>query len=345
MRRAMMSRREIIHIGPVGDQPGGMAQVISALVDMSSPDVFARAIPSLRYARDPLQGYLTFRAVMQLMMARRGGTSGMAVCVHVSDGGSLVREGAIIRICKTLGYTCHAYLHGAEFPKFADRHPDLVRMALCRCDGIFALTSDTERSVRGCGVWVPICRVVNPVRVPEAHTNDEKTIIFGGELSVRKGIDVLLEAWPAVHKRCPDWRLLLVGPEVASYHLPSSIAGVVRTGTLPNARLRAALCRSQIAVLPSRAEALPMVLLEAMACGNAVVGTDVGSVGRLLEGGAGVMVDPLSAGALASSLVELCTDDVARSRYARAALDRIQDRYGEESSSRIIEQVMFRGAH
>jgi glycosyltransferase involved in cell wall biosynthesis len=73
---------------------------------------------------------------------------------------------------------------------------------------------------------------------------------------------------------------------------------------LSPARMREELSRARVAVLPSRAEAMPMFLLEAMAAGRPFVSTPVGAVPELARHG-GVLVPCDDVDALAAGLVKL----------------------------------------
>lgn len=82
-------------------------------------------------------------------------------------------------------------------------------------------------------------------------------------------------------------------------------------------------------VLPSRSEAHPNALLEAMACGLPCVATRVGGVPEVLDNGnAGLLVDAGDGGALARALAELATDPARRAILGRAARDRACREYG-----------------
>ena len=92
-------------------------------------------------------------------------------------------------------------------------------------------------------------------------------------------------------------------------------------------------------VLPSRWEAFPNAVLEAMAHGAPVVATDVGDTARLLEGGgAGWLVQPDDAGALAGAVCEL----VQTSREELAKMGRLGSAFVLErySAARLVDGTM-----
>lgn len=78
------------------------------------------------------------------------------------------------------------------------------------------------------------------------------------------------------------------------------------------------LALSDLMVLPSIADAMPVVILEAMALGVPIVGTDVGDVGELLGTGAGVCVPPNDTQRFASACIELLTNPDEREAMSEA---------------------------
>jgi glycosyltransferase involved in cell wall biosynthesis len=107
--------------------------------------------------------------------------------------------------------------------------------------------------------------------------------------------------------------------------------------------VRTRLAAADIAVLPSRWEGMPTVLLEAMAAGLPVVASRVGEIPHVIEDGVfGRLVTPGDAGELASALAELLTDASRRRTWGQRAAAAVE-RY---SLTRMIEQyeAIFRWA-
>jgi glycosyltransferase involved in cell wall biosynthesis len=143
-------------------------------------------------------------------------------------------------------------------------------------------------------------------------------IITVANLRMEKGHDTLIAAAPQIAHRVPDVEFTIVGDGP----LRSTLAGMVAAQGL-NARfaflgerkdVAALLGSSDLFVLPSRSEAFPNGVLEAMASGLPVVATRVGGVPELVESDVtGTLVEPDRPGDLAASILDL----MARPHHAR----------------------------
>lgn len=135
--------------------------------------------------------------------------------------------------------------------------------------------------------------VVNGIRpaefAPVIHDTDAAELLYVGELRAVKGIDTLIDALALVVARrdatgAAPPRLVLVGsgPEeqkLANYAINRNLGHLVSfAGVLP---ARNAFERGHILVVPSRAESLPYIVLEAAAAQMPMVATDVGGIGEI----------------------------------------------------------------
>ncbi len=162
------------------------------------------------------------------------------------------------------------------------------------------------------------------VRRELAVADDELLVLCLARLEPQKGVDVLLDAARGLPGRV---RVAVAGdgPERDRLEGPASEAGVRMLGH--RADVADLLAASDLVCLPSRHEALPLTLLEAMAAGVPVVASAVGGVPELLEGGAGALVHAGDAPGLRDALCALAGDPAARERFAAGGAARVAARH------------------
>jgi glycosyltransferase involved in cell wall biosynthesis len=278
----------------------------------------------------PLWSLVPFLRGAGRLLFQHGPEAWSIVHVHLSERGSFVREGALVVLARLRRIPTVVTLHGADLRTFSSRHPRLVRFVLRRAAVVVTLgpvTAEWVRSFVGPGPRVIV--VPNPVAVPEdpplPATGDN--VLFAGEVGRRKGADVLLQAWPLVVAQRPGARLTMAGP-YADVH-PGSLPGVRWLGPVAHRQIQDLLDESALVVLPSRAEVMPMFLLEAMARSRPVVATDAGEVPYLL-GEAGMLVpigDPV---ALADTIVAALADRAGSAERGVALRRRAQELFSSK---------------
>jgi glycosyltransferase involved in cell wall biosynthesis len=162
---------------------------------------------------------------------------------------------------------------------------------------------------------------------------DTPFALFMGRLHPRKGVDVLIKAFAQVADQIGSSRLVIAGDgrdrkvleKLAQSTLATSrihLLGAVR-GESKRWLLQNAACL----VAPTRTwEGMPVVVLEALACGRPVIGTNVGGIVDLIRPDEnGVLVEPEDISGLAGALAALMNDSNRRQRLsdgARASIGR-----------------------
>lgn len=153
------------------------------------------------------------------------------------------------------------------------------------------------------------------------------TVAFVGRLSEQKNLPILLQAIDGVR----DCKLVLYGAgPLESMLRQMATARVEFRGTVPNYELTERLAEAEVFVLPSHYEGTPKALLEAMACGKAVVGTNVPGIRDVLEHGVtGLLVEPGNSEALREAIQRVLDDPELRDRLGRNAREFILSRYSQ----------------
>lgn len=178
-----------------------------------------------------------------------------------------------------------------------------------------------------CGVDTPTypwCR-------PKDHGN---SILYVGRLAAEKGILVLLDSFAELIKNRPQARLRLAGDGEDRQVLQTRVAEmglgdhVLFLGYCSQEAVRQQLEASDLFVLPSFAEGVPVSLMEAMAIGVPVVSTFVGGVVELVvPEHTGLMVAAGNAQQLAHAMRRGLTDGPLRQRLSRAAREKVEQDY------------------
>jgi glycosyltransferase involved in cell wall biosynthesis len=151
-------------------------------------------------------------------------------------------------------------------------------------------------------------------------------------LNFYKGVDVFVNAIPAVLEKHPGARFIIVGdgPERKNLEKLAADLGVAPRVAFTGIRadVDEILRASDLFVLSSRTEAFPNVILEAMATGLPVVSSDVGSVAELVEEGkTGHRIRPEDPAVLARSILSVADDEARAKGFGAAARRVVEERF------------------
>jgi phosphatidylinositol alpha-mannosyltransferase len=177
--------------------------------------------------------------------------------------------------------------------------------------------------------------IPNGVRLPGVVSLDSRLprVVFVGRHEPRKGLRVLVRAWPAVH-RTTGARLRIIGadPLAVRYLLSReriSEEGIDLLGSVSAEQLDRELGRAKLLIAPSLGrESFGMVLTRAFAAATPVVASNIDGYRQLVADRCGSLVPPGDEQQLAHEIVSLLHDEPRRLRYAAAARRLAAERYG-----------------
>jgi glycosyltransferase involved in cell wall biosynthesis len=155
---------------------------------------------------------------------------------------------------------------------------------------------------------------------------EEPIILTAGFPFLRKGADVLVQAFLTVAPRYPEWKLVLVGHLIPDALRASGIEHpqIVALPGLPHEELAKWVSRCAILALVSRSEAMGRILLESAAAGKCRIATRVDGIPTVIEDGVdGVLVEKNDVEGLRAELTRLMDDGDLRQRLGAAAERRV----------------------
>ncbi len=197
-----------------------------------------------------------------------------------------------------------------------------------RARAAIALSVALAERLRDAGVPADRVHVIPPAVEQPPPENAESIgpaddgirIVCIAALTPEKGVDVLIDAVPALHARFPALRVIVLGdgPErlALQHRIDATGCGhaVVLAGHVDHPEQM--LSEATLAVQPSRAEGFGSSVLDALVRGVPVVASDTGGLRDALLGGGGVLVPPDDPKALAGAIAALLDDPAERRRLA-----------------------------
>jgi glycosyltransferase involved in cell wall biosynthesis len=273
------------------------------------------------------------------------------VHAHSSKAGAVARLARLLRPQTPVLYTPHGYAMAGFFQR-AERgaYREVERglglltsrvLAVCEAEARLARTVTVARRVRVVhnGVDVRAVDLDQPDARVAALRSRGPLVCTVCQLRPGKGVETLIDAWPAVVAAQSEAQLAIAGDGVLRDALEQRVEALGVADSVhflgecpdPIAVVRAA----DVFVLASWFEAFPYVILEAMALGLPIVASDVGGVAEAISHGQnGLLVPARQPAALSSGLSELIADAELRDRLGAAALQTVRRRFSIETMVR-----------
>jgi glycosyltransferase involved in cell wall biosynthesis len=335
--------KTVVMIGPSPAARGGMASVMATMLahgyGSDGRCVFLPTHVDGSAARKALRAGSALARFTAMLAAGKVAL----LHVHVASGVSFWRKAAFIRTARAFGCPVLFHLHGGEFRQFIDerlsgRRQRFALDMIGRSAAAFALTRESADWLRDRCHVAAVEVFPNPVAaqgvLPRMPGRD---VLFIGRLEEKKGVFDLVRAFGRIAPRHPAARLVLAGEgDRERVQEIAREAGVLDRLVLPgwiDDKARAALLSTAaVFVLPSHNEQMPMSLLEAMAAGTPVIGSDAGGIPEILEQGAcGFVIAAKDIDALTGAIERVLVDNIQADIFARRGLERVKSEYLAES--------------
>ena len=346
-----MSKMRILMIGPVPPPfGGGMAAYMDIVLRSKLPDqVLLRTIDTtvapLYFKYRPLRVFLAMKFVA-ILMWRLVTFRPDILHVHTSAHAGFWEKAFFVRLGSIFNVPGILHIHGSEFQKFFSEssRKQQIQAAMGRCERVIALSPKWGDFL---GSIVPPQRVVvieNGIDLkPFRHrggANEPVRILFVGTIGERKGLYTILQA---IQKSAllKSSRVVfhLLGGETF-YGDFEKVTNAFREASVTNAHFPGVVfgeekyrffAESDIFILPSFNEGLPIALIEAMASSLPVVSTTVGGIPDLVKSENGFLIEPGDAGGLAEALEKLVSDPELRRTMGRTNRQKVEAEYSADA--------------
>jgi glycosyltransferase involved in cell wall biosynthesis len=329
-------RVRVLQFGPSLTVRGGVSSVEQLICDYLPPYVSMRHVPTMEDGSAIAKASVFARAVQVLRRALES-LDPTIIHIHIASRGSTLRKVILAEMVARAGRPLVLHAHGSEFDLFHRKLPAAVRRNVNRTlqrANVFITLSTQWRDfyVEECEISPSqIVVLPNPVRVPaevpDRGARGTVQFLHLGRLGERKGGYDLVNAFAGLPEGLRDRaRLVLAGDGdvegVRKLAEPLGSRVEVHSWISPHERDRL-LAQSDVFALPSRAEGVPMALLEAMANGLPSITSPVGGIPDVFRDGIdGTLVTPGDVGQIRAAMATLISDDAARIAAGRAARER-----------------------
>ena len=280
------------------------------------------------------------------------------VHIHSSFGPSFYRKMPYIYISFWAKIPIINHIHGADFDNFylnaGEWKKKLIRIVYGKCNMLIALSDEWKEKL---SQIVPSCKITiienySILHEDAFHCRIDRScnnqILFLGELGKRKGGYDIPAIIQRVVKVIPNAKFILCGTGSQAdeakmrklIHENGVDGNVEFPGWVRNEKKNEVLLESDVFLLPSYNEGMPMSILDAMGYGLPIVSTDVGGIPKIVHDGEnGFCRKPGDIKGMAECIIDLLTNDKKRKAAAKASLDIIKAGYSLEKHIREIEKV------
>ena len=250
---------------------------------------------------------------------------------------------AAVEVGNEHGIKTYVTAHGSDMFELYKTQPlmrSTLKKVLKRADVVLAVSNALRHEIIATGVegiasktrlsWNSVdinkfSAKENTTFKEENRLEDKPIVLFVGNLIKRKNVESLLEAKKIANS---DYYLVIVGDGPLFKKLNNkveeeNIRDVIFTGARDDVENIIPSC--DVLVLPSFSESFGLVLIEALACGKPVIGSNVGGITEIINKNVGLLVNPNKISSIASAIDEVINDEELRMILSLNARNRALD--------------------
>ncbi|MFA9432412.1 glycosyltransferase family 4 protein [Egicoccus sp. AB-alg2] len=352
-------RRQVLLVGKGPPEVGGIPAYLTAVLDSRLAETYELSLCNLTDDASAEGGRLSAenlrRMWRDLRRVWRAASGRDVVHIHTALAPTVtcLRAGALAALARLRAPRVIVHIHGGLVASWmvGRVRRAAARAALAPATSIVTVCAAGEQAVTELIGPTKVELVDNGIdvhRVPAraARSDVVPRVVFAGLLSERKGLLELFEASRRLHREGLVHELVVAGgnheegPAEEARMRQAGADVATFTGQLDRAEVMELLTSSDVLCLPSWVEAMPLILLEAMAAGVAVVASEVGDIPRVvIDGETGRLVPPRDTDALVDALRSLLQDAEGRARLASAGREHVATSFSLDRTLSALDRL------
>lgn len=349
-------KKKILMVGSSLDVRGGMTTVTEGFLNHKFINFDLCYIPThtqkSRIKQILFYGISLFKVIICLII-----NNVSIVHIHFSERGSFIRKNIIMNISKLFKKKVIIHMHGAEFKEYYNscipRKKDKIKHFLLSADKVIVLGENWNEFVKTIDKNINTDIIPNFVECVDesaVYNTNDVNILFLAVLIKRKGIYELVEAVNQLIKEKNETscniNVIVAGSGIEEQKLKKLVRDLKIDdkfefkGWVNKEQKIDILKKSQIFVLPSYNEGLPVSILEAMSYGLPIISTNVGSIEDAVKDNYnGIIVNPGNVSELKNAIHKLMKDKNLWNIFSQNSKYLVEQNYNQNIYFKKVEKI------
>lgn len=315
--------KKVLMVGNDQTVKGGITTVITQFLeyDWANKNIDFKFIPTYVEKNDIIKLLFFVIACIRIFLSMVLWRPDV-IHIHMSYKGSFFRANFIQNMSLKFKIRVIVHLHGSEFKKWYNlcdaKKQEKIKGFLKKCDYLIVLGNEWKKNIMEIEPNTKIIVLNNTIKIPELQTkwNDKKfNILFMGVLIERKGVSDLLDAVDLIDDELKSKiQVTIAGTGKEEKLLKQKCSDLKLdnyinfAGWIDEKEKKKIYLDTQLLVLPSYNEGLPMAILEAISYGIPVVATNVGDISFAVENDInGYLISPHDIEGLKNKIIDVVT--------------------------------------
>ena len=318
---------KVLMVGNAQSVKGGIATVISQFINHNwSEQIKLKFIPTYTDKNWIIKIFFFTKAYIRILLNFIFFKPDI-VHIHMSYKGSFTRANLIQNLSQIFNVKNIIHLHGSQFDKWyvqcGENKRKKIRRLIKRANIFIVLGNEWQEKIKNIEPNSNIKIIQNSIHIPKNNIKAKYNkncfnLLYLGVLVERKGVSDLIDAINILVKKqeFQNAKLLIAGSGEQSEFLQRKVKELNLSqyidflGWVNKEEKKDLLLKSQLLVLPSYNEGLPMCILEAMSYGLPILSTNVGDVSEAVkEGKNGFLIEAGNVNELTENIKKIITID------------------------------------